>query len=245
MKYTIEGFSQNVMMELGFDCVDAVILRWIVDFFNTGKMKHLVYEGKAYVWINYQYVLDSLPLLGITNRRVLARRLDRICESGLMESTIEKSAQGTYTYFRFVEDVLESMLQPHGTFESTPTVPKSTPPTRLESTPVDSSIRDNSSNTDTNTLCGFDDFWNVWPKHERKSNKQRCMALWRSKKLYECHTEVIAAVERWKLSKQWTKDGGEFIPGPDKWLFQEKWLSADAIKTTTVQPDYDNPFGTT
>jgi hypothetical protein len=90
--------------------------------------------------------------------------------------------------------------------------------------------------TDINTLCGFDDFWNVWPKHKRKVGRPQCMALWRSGKLYECHTDVIAGLTAWTVSKDWTKDGGEYIPMPAKWLRNEMWKSADAIKTTAGKP---------
>jgi hypothetical protein len=136
------------MMELGLDCVDAVILRWIVDFRDTGKMKRMLIDEGEFFWINYGTLIESVPITGITNKEVLARRMGKMCDCGLMLKHVEKSAQGTYTYFRFNAEVLESMLQP--TQKSTPTRPESRPPTRLESTPIDSSIRDNSSNTDTN-----------------------------------------------------------------------------------------------
>ena len=63
------------------------------------------------------------------------------------------------------------------------------------------------------------------------------MALWRSGKLYECHTEVIAGLKAWTVSKDWTKDGGEYIPMPAKWLRNEMWKSADSFKPPTTTDD--------
>jgi hypothetical protein len=191
-------------------------------------------------WVIYQQeLLNHFP----DGRTAISAAMDELEKYGYMRKERTRGADGRmsgwdYTLYEHPQVADNQASPPKSGF------PKSVNP-KSENQQLPKTDYNQDTNSTKNTLCGFDDFWNVWPKHERKSNKQRCMALWRSKKLYECHTEVIAAVERWKLSKQWTKDGGEFIPGPDKWLFQEKWLSADAIKTTTVQPDYDNPFGTT
>ena len=38
MKYTIEGFSQLEMIRIGMDAIDALILRWFIDFKDSGKM---------------------------------------------------------------------------------------------------------------------------------------------------------------------------------------------------------------
>ena len=39
MKYTIEGFSQQAAHELGLDALDLIILRWFVDFKDSGNMR--------------------------------------------------------------------------------------------------------------------------------------------------------------------------------------------------------------
>ena len=33
MKYTIEGFNQQVLLNFNLDCIDAVILRYIIDLY--------------------------------------------------------------------------------------------------------------------------------------------------------------------------------------------------------------------
>ena len=46
------------------------------------------------------------------------------------------------------------------------------------------------------------------------------------------HAELMAGLERWKGSDQWTRslegDGGRFVPDPDKFIFERRWLESPA-----------------
>ena len=44
MKYTIHGFSQQKAIELGLDDRDLMILRWFVDYKDTGKMVKKIFR---------------------------------------------------------------------------------------------------------------------------------------------------------------------------------------------------------
>lgn len=105
---------------------------------------------------------------------------------------------------------------------------------RPENPKLPSTDDNQDTNSTKNTLCGFDDFWNVWPKHKRKVGRPQCMALWRTGKLYECHTDVIEGLKAWANSDDWLKDGGKWIPFPAKWLRNQMWESAGAIKAAAV-----------
>ena len=68
---------------------------------------------------------------------------------------------------------------------------------------------------------GFDAFWNLYPK---KQGKGACKKIWKKMKVSgELLNIVLAAVEKQKQSKQWTKENGQFIPMPATWLNQERW----------------------
>lgn len=104
MKYTIMGFSQNAVVELinaGYkiDVADLAILRWLVDFSHTEKMVKVVDGGKTYYWVNYQSVLDDLPVLNI-GRRMLAVRLQKMADAGILCSSLKKNG-GTFTLYGF------------------------------------------------------------------------------------------------------------------------------------------------
>ena len=81
-------------------------------------------------------------------------------------------------------------------------------------------------------MPGFTKFWNEWPAHIRKVGEDKCLSRW-SKNGLETHADqIVAAVVTSKESRDWTKDGGEFIPTPITWLKEKRWLAvADAPKT--------------
>ena len=46
MKFTVNGFQQKEIVRLGLDHTDALILRYIVDFFHNGGMYQRVDDNK-------------------------------------------------------------------------------------------------------------------------------------------------------------------------------------------------------
>jgi hypothetical protein len=70
---------------------------------------------------------------------------------------------------------------------------------------------------------GFDRFWAAWPSHFRKKGKTKCMRLWNRNGWERISDRIVAAVERWKVSPDWTKERGQFIPGPLPWLNDTPW----------------------
>lgn len=103
MKYTIEGFSQKLLIDYGLDISDALILRWFVDF--QPKMAKINDNGKDYLWVKYQAVIEDLPALGINNKQVIARRFDKFVKSGIMEKFLCKDG-GVFTAFKLTNKYL-------------------------------------------------------------------------------------------------------------------------------------------
>ena len=147
MKYTIEGFSQQQLIEWRLDCVDAVILRYIVDFYVTGKMVKVQVEGVDFFWIKYSAVLDQLPIAGITSKRVLSRRFDKYVACGLMGKSVRKDA-GNYTFFRFTSEYEKLVAKVQGSTQKyIGSVPGSTKGTHSKGRTKDSSSKNKSSKT--------------------------------------------------------------------------------------------------
>ena len=102
MKYTIEGFDQANMVELGMDCTDAVLLRWFVDFRDTDAMDRIVVKDAPNYWIKHEYVAEQLPILGITNTRNIGRRFAKLVEAGVLTQHIahvKDGIGGKFTYY--------------------------------------------------------------------------------------------------------------------------------------------------
>jgi hypothetical protein len=80
MKYTIQGFSQEKMLVLGMDPTDALLLRWFVDFKDSGRMETQILHEKIYYWIKYSQIMEDLPCLGI-EKRAIQRRLKKMTKN--------------------------------------------------------------------------------------------------------------------------------------------------------------------
>jgi len=109
MRWTVEGFSQKVLLELGLDATDAVLLRFVADFYLSGRMAKITIDEKEYFWLHYANVLAELPIIKI-DKRQLANRLDYMVENGVMEKQIVRCGTGSKAYFRFNEDVFAAMI---------------------------------------------------------------------------------------------------------------------------------------
>ncbi len=90
-------------------------------------------------------------------------------------------------------------------------------------TPKGADVSD-SPNTD---LPGFSRFWKAWPSNVRKVNRKECLKIWRKDGLEAKADAIVDAVDFFKQSMQWAKDGGEWIPQPSTWLNQERWTAAE------------------
>ena len=122
MKYTIEGFQQEVLVQYGLDSVDAIILRYIIDFFNTGKMNHKIIDNCIYFWVLYDSIINDLPILRIQSKIVIARRFDKYIKCDLLKKHVikgidtylcngkELTRNGTFTYFTIDSVIYETLV---------------------------------------------------------------------------------------------------------------------------------------
>ena len=116
MKFTIEGFSQEAALSmrkevkvkvkgkeqtkiLKLDQTDLTLLRWFVDFYP--KMKKKIVGEIQYAWVNYQSIVNDLPLLEIEKRPVY-NRFSKMCELGILIHYHDKNG-GSYSYYGFGE----------------------------------------------------------------------------------------------------------------------------------------------
>ena len=97
MKYTINGFNQEIAIQLELDSDDLLILRWFVDFAGTQKMIKEVVDGQPYYWIKYEAVLENLPILKIKSD-TLFRRIKKMVKVGVLNQLISNKKGKTSLY---------------------------------------------------------------------------------------------------------------------------------------------------
>ena len=71
-------------------------------------------------------------------------------------------------------------------------------------------------------LDKFFEFWEAYPRSNRKVNKNGCMKLWQSQKLEQIGDKIINHVKIMS-DTDWKKDNGQWIPMPATYLRQERF----------------------
>ena len=84
----------------------------------------------------------------------------------------------------------------------------------------------------------FARFWSVYPKKVAKGDAQRAWsAAWKSGAISDANLDaVLAAVRSSSSSKEWTEDGGKFIPYPATWIRGRRWEDETAPAAPTATP---------
>jgi hypothetical protein len=70
----------------------------------------------------------------------------------------------------------------------------------------------------------FPEFWNLWPKSQRKQAKPKCHQVWKRKSLDAKADSILAHVKVMAASESWR---GGFDPAPLTYLNQERWDGAE------------------
>jgi hypothetical protein len=86
----------------------------------------------------------------------------------------------------------------------------------------------------------FETWWKAFP-NRRKVGKPKCYTKWlqlrRDKKLLPL-LQMLTILERQKRSKDWLKDGGDFIPGPHPYLNQFMFMDESVGVTVSTVPSH-------
>jgi hypothetical protein len=67
---------------------------------------------------------------------------------------------------------------------------------------------------------GFEDFWQAYP---RKAGKGDAEKAWIKLKLAPKLPEILTSIRAAKVSLDWTKEAGQYIPHPATWLNRRGW----------------------
>lgn len=108
MTFSVLGFSQRRLVELGLTMDEAMILRWFVDYLSSGKMRVIQFGGHTWYWVNFSGVLESLPIIG-GSAKTISRRFDRLEAAGVLEHYTFREG-GVFSCYRINAIVYESLI---------------------------------------------------------------------------------------------------------------------------------------
>jgi hypothetical protein len=123
-----------------------------------------------------------------------------------------QTLRGDRPDFRYPDNPMATIGKPSGNQRSTNVKPNRTEQNGTER---------NRTGMRDKPQVSFDEFWNAYPRKVGKPAASRAYA--RHHVTPELQKKMLEAIERHKKSKQWMKDGGQFIPYPATWLNQERW----------------------
>ena len=98
-----------------------------------------------------------------------------------------------------------------------------------------------SSSISIHLQAQFEKFWEVYPKKKGKGRAER--VFFEINPSEDLFNRMINAIKLQKISKDWIKESGRFIPHPGKWLADKGWeddhtdvieISRQAFKPTGV-----------
>ena len=97
MKFNINGFSQEKLLEFKLDNDDSLILRWFIDFKDTGKMYSEIINEDKFYWLKYDRLIEDMPILKI-KKDTLYRKLKYMAEIGILKRYTKKE-KGTFSFY--------------------------------------------------------------------------------------------------------------------------------------------------
>lgn len=161
MKHTINGFQQTELIRLGLDHTDALILRYIVDFYSTSKMCQRVHDNRVWFWFKYGLICDEMPVIGIKTEKHVAEIMRKWEKVGLVKKMVIRgkdeymqnghslTRRGTYVYFSFDQEKIGRLLTAEKSAPNKREVPEKTQPDCGEN---GSSSAENSATKDSSLI---------------------------------------------------------------------------------------------
>ena len=102
MKFTMCGFSQPAAVDLDLDVRDLGILRWFIDFRDSGNMVSKEIDGEIFYLVSYNALAEDITVLHM-KRDAIYRRFKKMCDKKILEKRVV-AEDGNLVYFRTGEN---------------------------------------------------------------------------------------------------------------------------------------------
>lgn len=239
--------SFDVSMAENYGLNAALIFKSIAYWVDHNQTKpDRVKDGMSWVYMSRKAWAKEYPYLG---EGAIRSALDTLLEKGLVKTG--NYSGGMYkrtTWYTLTEkgwnlwlnkpNPLAKITKPFGENNQTITDTNITD-TNKQITPL--TPQEGDSGFENNLILeSFERFWSVWPRSNHKVNKKACFQKWKARKLYEKEAEIMHCLNLWKLTENWNKQNGDFIPQPATWLNQNRWevdvqISRDVLIDKAVE----------
>lgn len=186
-------------------------------------------------WPSYQHIADQCEI----DRSTVRKHIKQLEAQGLLRIENREGPKGNSTNLYFLN--LWAVGQ-----KSTPVGPESTgvgtQPTGGVGPESTRTSHSSEPVKEPKTLCtsevelaeAFEVFWKLYPNKKAKANARK--AWDKLKPSTELRQTLMTALGSHRLSRDWTKDDGQYVPMASTWLNGERWhdeLAPATRKTST------------
>ncbi len=89
MREYIYRFEQNILIEIGVNHDQCLLLDYLITLYNSGRAKTMIINGKRYVMITYPKIQSDLPILHLSIR-TLGRLLSDLEQKQVIKKALSK-----------------------------------------------------------------------------------------------------------------------------------------------------------
>ncbi|QHC93847.1 replication protein [Pseudomonas sp. R84] len=173
-------------------------------------------------WPSYQHIADQCEI----DRSTVRKHIKQLEAQGLLRIENREGPKGNSTNLYFLNLWAVGQKSTHVGPESTGVGPQPTGGVGPESTRTSHSSE---PVKEPKTLCtsevelaeAFEVFWKLYPNKKAKANARK--AWDKLKPSTELRQTLMTALGSHRLSRDWTKDDGQYVPMASTWLNGERW----------------------
>lgn len=96
----IEGFYQEALIKSGLDIKDVHILRYMLDFMDSGILRKRIINGKDFYWIRTDLIIEDNPILKINLKNSVRKRIKKLIDKEFLEYVNYKKGTNKTLYRR-------------------------------------------------------------------------------------------------------------------------------------------------
>lgn len=236
MQYTI-SINQTLSLAWGLNAQQAMLFAFLYECPSWANA--VPTENGIYFAISKAKIIEEIPLL--TDKPDTVYRMLKVLHS---KGVIELSSTPSITLVRLTTkgkawnrkiDGSEKYPTPEG--GKTSEVGRKNIREGSEKSPTNQDTNNQDTNNQTKPLAetsadAFSLFWSAYPNKKAKGVAEKAWA--KIKPDHALAELIVTAVMAHRLSADWKKDGGQFIPHPATWLNGKRW--EDEVTPATDQP---------
>lgn len=101
LKFTIHGFQQQKLIDIGLDNNDALVMSVIKDMYASASIESLMIGDERYIWVNQTQLREFVPIIG--SLRTIQRVFEKLRKAKVFDSQVMHEKKGIKGTFYFIK----------------------------------------------------------------------------------------------------------------------------------------------